>query len=113
LQAFQFVAEAGGLLEVEIGDRRLEVMSGENFRLMDRARRRRRRPSHPHLPHGRLRIWSHWRGGETFFYTPVFNMEKQRFRICERPAAVFVRNGVMVWVPAESTAPTKGGMTSP
>src|SRR6202047_1837993 len=43
LQAFQFVAKAGGLLEVEIGgggvhpffeigDRRLEIMSGENFR---------------------------------------------------------------------------------
>jgi hypothetical protein len=125
LQAFQFVAEAGGFLEFEIcggaahplfkiGDRRLEVMSGQNFRRMDRARRRRQRSSHPHLPHGRLRLRSHWRGGEMFFYTPVFNMAKQRKSAEPATPPVALRKGVIVWVPAESSIPPlKGAATSP
>jgi hypothetical protein len=129
--------DAAGLFKVEIGggvahplfkirDRRVGVMSGETVRrakpdisggmvlLMDRARRRRQRSSHPHLPHGRLRLRSHWRGGEMFFYTPVFNMAKQRKSAEPATPPVALRKGVIVWVPAESSIPPlKGAATSP
>jgi hypothetical protein len=84
------------------------AIGGDMVLLIDRARRRRQRSSHPHLPHWRLRIRSHWRGGEMFFYGDT---EKQRN--CTAPAPVDVRNGVMVWVPGESGPGVKGALWTP